>query len=333
LIKPPRAEVTMKRVLLQLAVNVDVIVAVVLAVVILLLDFTGVASGNVVRNATMATLAVVAIVLLRDRLRGDDQSVMVRVAMERTQERLDALTSEFQRDRETRVLQGHELSRLLEEARRDTDRWVFRGATGTYVRVVTLPDCIRLARPKRRRLRFQMEILDPADPELCAEFVGLHRRMAASAASSERGWTVEGTQRELLATILAACWHQQRYELLDIEVRLSKVYSLLRYELSSAYAIFTQRGPEFPAIVVASGTAGYECWESELHVSFQQARPLPLAEVKSLPLGDVPTPDEIRRVFAELGVELPPNTTDGDLEEIRALALEAPDPYADRSAA
>ncbi|MFI0355249.1 hypothetical protein [Actinomadura sp. 9N407] len=323
----------MKKVLVWAGANVDVMVAVVLAIVILSLDITGVASTKIVQSATMATLAVVAIVLLRERLRGDTQGQAVLDSVGETHRRLDTLTHEFQRRPEVRVVSGAEANRVLEEARRETGRWVFRGATGAYIRAVTLPECVRSARPHRRRLDFRLEILDPMDPSLCEEFVGLHRRMAASTDSPERSWTVRETRRELYATILAACWHQQRYELLDIDVRLSSSYSLLRYELSTSCIIFTQRGPDFPALVVSSGTPSYLCWESELHVSFQQAKRLRLADVKGLPLGEEPTPDEIRAVFQGLAIELPAEYTDTDLEGIRRLALESADPYAHQGSA
>jgi hypothetical protein len=323
----------MKKVLVWAGANVDVMVAVVLAIVILGLDVTGVASAKIVQSATMATLAVVAIVLLRERLRGDTQGQSVLESVGETHRRLDVLTAEFQRRPEVRVVSGSEANRVLEEARRETGRWVFRGATGAYIRAVTLPECVRTARPNRRRLDFRLEILDPMDPELCEEFVGLHRRMAVGTDSPERSWSVRETRRELFATILAACWHQQRYELLDIDVRLSSGYSLLRYELSSSCVIFTQRGPEFPAIVIAGGTPSYLCWESELHVSFQQARRLRLADVKALPLGEEPTPDEIRAVFQGLGLEMPAEYTDAELDKLQEMALKSSDPYAERDPA
>lgn len=307
----------MQRAWKMLTSYIDVAVAFVLAVVILGLDIAGLTSSKVVQSATMATLAVVSIVLLRDRARGDNQTLEV-------QRSVDAL----QRQIDVRVISGTECNRILTDARRDTDRWVFRGATGAYIRAVTLPECVSAARPRRRRLDFRLEILDPMNPDLCHQFVSLHQRLATGPDSPEQSWTVDQTRRELFATILAACWHQQRYEMLDIDVRLSSAYSLLRYEMSTSCLIFTQRGPEFPALVINSGTPTYLVWESELHVSFQQAKRLPLQSVKQLPLSDVPPPDEVRRVFQALGLELPADYTDDDLTDIRKLALESADPYA-----
>lgn len=307
----------MLRVWKMLTAYVDVAVAFVLAIVILTLDIGGIASAKVVQSATMATLAVVSIVLLRDRARGDTRGAEILKSMDALQKQMDV-----------RVISGTECNRVLTDARRDTDRWVFRGGTGAYIRAVTLPECVSAARPRRRRLEFRLEILDPMKPDLCHEYVRLHQRLAVSQDSPEQSWTVDETRRELFATILAACWHQQRYELLDIDVRLSSAYSLLRYEMSTSCLIFTQRGPEFPAMVINSGTPAYLSWESELHVSFQQAKRLPLQSVKSMQLGSVPAPEEIRAVFRTLGIELPPDYTDDILDDLRELALESSDPYA-----
>lgn len=307
----------MQRVWKMLTAYVDVAVAFVLAVIILGLDIAGIASTKVVQSATMATLAVVSIVLLRDRARSDTRGEEVQKSVEALQKQMDV-----------RVISGTECNRVLTDARRDTDRWIFRGGTGAYIRAVTLPECVSAARPRRRRLDFRLEILDPMQPDLCREYVRLHQRLAISQDSPEQSWTVEETRRELFATILAACWHQQRYELLDIDVRLSSAYSLLRYELSTSCLVFTQRGPEFPALVINSGTPTYLSWESELHVSFQQAKRLPLQAVKGMQLSAAPSAEEIREVFGTLGIELPAGYTDEDLDRIRVMALESPDPYA-----
>ncbi|MEU8119326.1 hypothetical protein AB0C21_11540 [Spirillospora sp. NPDC049024] len=307
----------MQRIWKMLTAYVDVAVAFALAVVILALDIAGIASTKLVQSATMATLAVVAIVLLRDRARSDTRGVEVQKSVEALQKQLDV-----------RVISGTECNRVLTEARRTTDRWVFRGGTGAYIRAVTLPECVATAQPLRRRLDFRLEILDPMNPDLCREYVRLHQRLATDPDSPEHTWTVEETRRELFATILAASWYQQRYELLDIDVRLASAYSLLRYELSTSCLIFTQRGPEFPALVINSGTPTYLSWETELHVSFQQARRLPLHALRRMQLGRVPSAEEIRGVFRTLGIELPPDYTDDTLDDLCRLALASPDPYA-----
>jgi hypothetical protein len=74
-----------------------------------------------------------------------------------------------------RVLHGDEVSQALEEARRKTDRWAFRGGTGTYLRAVTIPECVKLARSKKNTLHFQLGIIDPANEKLCATYAQFRR--------------------------------------------------------------------------------------------------------------------------------------------------------------
>ncbi|MBO2450826.1 hypothetical protein J4573_27260 [Actinomadura barringtoniae] len=294
---------------------VDVIVALLLAMAVVGLDVIGVASDKVVQNATVATLAVVAIVLLRDRQRSDE-------SVDETHRRLDRI----ERGALVREVSGAECTRALTEARRQTARWYFKGATGTYVRAVTLPECVASARPFRRPLRFHLEILDPRDEDLCDRYVRFHKALPAGD-GSEDSWSVKATRQELYATILAACWYGQRYEFLDIDVCLSTTYSLLRYEESDTCLIITQRGPNFPATIIERGSSTYDCLVSELYASRKQARVLALHKSKDTPLGEEPTPDEIRALFRVLDLALPDDYSEKDVKEVRALALSQTNPY------
>ncbi|MEO3782204.1 hypothetical protein ABGB12_02665 [Actinocorallia sp. B10E7] len=305
----------------------DVLVALTLAIVVSVLGILGDTSPEVMQNATMATLAVVTFVLLRDRLRGDGSAASVQRSVQEMALRLEQLSDGLQRRSDVRVVPGAECNRILAETRRNAIRWVFKGSTGAYVRAVTLPECVDRARRFRRPVTFRLEILDPMDESLCARFVGLHQRLATRPDSPERSWTVDGTRRELFATVLAACWYQQKYDLLDIDIRLSSSFSIFRYELSTDRLIITQRGPEFPAVIVDGGTPTFDCWESELQISLQQARRIPIQAVRDQRLGDPPDVEEIRSIFRALGMELPPGYGDEDVIDLRELALNSSDPY------
>ncbi|WP_194814016.1 hypothetical protein [Nocardia sp. XZ_19_385] len=299
----------------------DVLVALTLALVVVGLDVIGETSEKTLQNAMMATLAVVALVLLRDRVRTDS-------ARDETRDKLDALVAGLDSRQIVQVISGAECSRLLAQARLETRTWVFKGATATYVRAVTLPDCIRIARPNQRALAFQLEILDPTNESLCARYVDLHKSMS-DPSSPVHQWDADGTQRELFSTILAACWYQQQYARLAIEIRLSSSYTLARYELAADKLILTQRGPGFPATVVHRDTPTYDCLEKEVDVSWKQARQVPLQAVKQeLTLSPRPTPDEVKRVFATLALPLPATWNDAVLTELSDMALASPDPYA-----
>lgn len=317
----------MKRLLARSAANADVLIALALAVLVSGLDVAGIASASAVQNATVATLAVVAFVLLRDRMRSDARDKVVLDAVHQSGGKVGELAEALQRRSAVRVVVGQEFDRLLTEARQDTDRWIFKGSTGAYVRAVTLPECIQRARRNRSALMVRLEILDPTDGELCTRFVRLHQRLSVHPDSPEQAWTMDGTRRELFATILASCWHQQRYELLDINIGLSSMISTLRYEMSKNFFIVTQRGPAFPATLIESGSLSYECWNTELYTSIQQAKAVPMERAKSIELSNEPTAEEIRALFRGLDLELPREYDDAALAEIQKLALDRSDPY------
>jgi uncharacterized membrane protein YtjA (UPF0391 family) len=307
-----------RRLFIWILANADALIALVLAVVVSTLGFLGVASTALVAKATVVTLAVLAFVLLQDRRRHMT-----------TLEAITRLDHKVDRRNPVRVLSGRDISRVLAEARRDTDRWFFRGSTATYVRAVTLPECISHARSARRELHIRLEILDPTSNAACQHYVRLHQSFAEGPNSPEQSWTVPGTRVELYATILAACWHAQRYRPLSMQIGLSTVASTFRWELSSGYFILTQRGPRFPAMVIEKSDPYYAFWASELNASFQQARIVPVDIARDIDIADDPTVDEVRAVFATLGLDLRKDEfQDAIVQEIISKALHDSNPYA-----
>lgn len=47
---------------------------------------------------------------------------------------------------------------------------MFKGGTGTYLRAVTIRECVESARRAKRPIRMQVEIIDPANELLCHEY-------------------------------------------------------------------------------------------------------------------------------------------------------------------
>jgi hypothetical protein len=249
------------------------------------------------------------------------------VAMLRDRQRQDSTTVEVSRALSdlsmVRVLTWSEVTAVLAEARRTTDRWVFRGGTGTYVRARTLPDCVAHARRDRRALMVRLEIIDPMDQEACASYARFRRSLA----DDETDWTVERTQRESYATIVACCWHRQRYELLDVKIGLSRVMPTLRWDLSASGLLITQGDPRRPALYVERGKLLYDYLYTELRTSLEQARSLPLDRTRDIELGDPPTLEEVRRLLQALDMPLPSSFTDSDVADVINRALRAENRY------
>jgi hypothetical protein len=267
-----------------------------------------------------AVLGVFAVTILRDRSRSDKEDVHIsRLAevVQRTDRRIDGLSA-------SRLLVGKEIGETLAAARRDTAIWIFRGGTGTYTRAVTLPACIEAARPGRRVLQVRLEILDPSALSVCEEYARLYRRLALGPEDDAFRWTGDGTRRESYATVLAACWHKQRYAPLQIEVGLSSdAISTFRYDMSSKHLIITQRGPRFEAVLMTPEHPHYEYWRFELDLSFERSTRVPLGDVIArYSLADMRRPAAVRSLFRDLRIELPDEYTDDDVAEIVLKATE-----------
>jgi hypothetical protein len=290
--------------------TVDTLIALILAILVSILSLAGVVSGALVANATVATLAVLAFIMLHDRK-----------LQEGTRELVQRLTVKFDEQSPVRTLTGPDINRAIVEAHKNTDQWLFRGSTATYVRVVIFPHCIQRARRAGREFRARLEILDPTNAAACDNHNRLFQSIAVGSGDPKTRWTMKGTRIELYATILATCWYRQRYEPFAVEIGLSTTASTFRWEASSEYFIITQRWPQFPAMLIDRKDPFYTLFVSELNASFRQTRKVPLERAVSMHLSDEPTIEETRTLFSRLEIDLPSDFDDSDVSEIIIKAL------------
>jgi hypothetical protein len=329
------------------AKNVDGAIALVLAVVVGVLGVLpdAVISDDVksqlVSGATLVILALVATALLRDRVRQEPVEEAMHAAsgtlaqLPERLRRLDELETLVAGTRRAlqdmsvvRILGSqHEIAQAHAGARRGTDRWTFKGGTGTYIRAVTLPECVAAARREKRHLTIRLEIIDPTDEEVCESYAHYRRSLSDRPDGTGELWTTDRARKESFATVLAVFWHRQRYGLLDIGVGLSSVMTTFRWDLSTHAVIITVEDPN-RAMTARSGTFYYESCDTELRTSFEQARKVPIDRYKAVPLSDEPTIEEVRRLFDRIDLPLPKSFSDRDVVEITRKALRAKDPYA-----
>jgi hypothetical protein len=323
--------------------NLDAFIGLLLAVVVAVLGLTNTVSQDVVNSAILLILALLAQAMLRDRLRRETTEQQVRQVLVDTRDRLGELVpplvemtgpdGALHRARETidsvsmvRVLHGTEVGQALADARRHTDRWIFKGGTGTYTRAVTLPECLEHARRRNATLRFDIEIIDPTDEDVCERYARFRRSLEPDA-PGER-WTVDRTRRESFATVLAACWHLQYCGLLTIDVRLSAQMTTFRYDLSSSCVIITQENPHTPALRVDRTELYYNRYNIELQYSRDQSRRVPIEAAAQVRLDKEPSVEQVRRLFGALGLPLPRAFGDREVADIVSKAIQARNPYA-----
>lgn len=294
---------------------------------------------QLVSAATLVILALVATALLRDRARqAPVEEAITSGALSELPRRLARLEEIETLAHSTRLAldalhlvrvlaSSQEIAQSHAEARRDTTRWSFKGGTGTYMRAVTLPACVAAARKDKRHLTVRIEVIDPGDPEVCETYAHYRRSLSDAPDGTGETWTTDRARKESYATILAAFWHRQRYGLLDIEVGLSSTMTTFRWDLSSSRLIMTVEDPNM-AMTALAGTFYYENSDTELRLSFEQARRVPLEMYKRVPLGDEPTIEEVQELFDGIGVPLPKTYNGRDVVDIARKALRALDPYA-----
>ncbi|MFR9776403.1 hypothetical protein ACL02O_10140 [Micromonospora sp. MS34] len=323
--------------------NLDAFIGLLLAVTVAVLGLTNAVSQDVVNSAILLVLGLLAQAVLRDRLRRETADQQVRQVVRDTRDRLTDLVPQMReitgpdgalnRAREAidsvsmvRVLHGSEVGQALAEARRLTDRWNFKGGTGTYTRAVTLPECLEHARRRNATLHVAVEIIDPTDEEVCERYARFRRSLAPDG-PGER-WTVDRTRKESYATVLAACWHLQRSGLLTIDVRLSAQMTTFRYDLSSSCVIITQENPQTPALRIDRKELYYNRFNIELQYSREQSRRVPIEAAAQVKLDDEPSVEQARRLFTALGLPLPRSFGDREVADIVGRAVQARNPYA-----
>jgi hypothetical protein len=297
--------------------NADGVVAIGVAVVVGLMDILDKDfDDNIVTGSILLVLAALVYGSLTERRR---RLADIRGATADTSRAIEDLSM-------VRTLAGPEVALAHEQARRSTARWVFKGGTGTYLRAVTLPECVLEAQRQRRSLSMKIDIVNPADDRVCAAYARFRRTFGhRQEGGAFTEWTTERTRKESFATVVAAAWHRQRLDTLEIDVHLSSVAPTLRFDLSDSCLIITQDDPRRVSLYVARERPLYDYYVTELHQSREQAVKLDLRE--ATPLSDEPTVDEVRRLLDRLGLPLPASFTDRDVGDIIDKALRAEDPY------
>ncbi|WP_309238044.1 hypothetical protein [Streptomyces albidus (ex Kaewkla and Franco 2022)] len=297
--------------------NLDVVIAVGLGLTIGFLDVFGdVVSDDVSSGATLLVLGALAVGSLTERVRRRSDIREVSAETQRTLEDLAMVRS----------LSGNQVGEALKNARQVTSRWYFKGGTGTYLRAVTLPRSVEIATRQRTPLTVKIDIINPGNEQTCSDYARFRHTFARQRnVTAENAWTTSRTRKESYATVLAACWFQQRLDTLDISVHLSSGVPTLRFDLSDSCLVITQDDPNRVSLLVARDQPLYDYYVTELHQSREHAVRLELHGLP--PLSEEPTVDEVRTVFAHLNLELPSVFTDGDIGEIIDKALHAEDPY------
>jgi hypothetical protein len=317
--------------------HLDTIVVLFLAIIFSVLGFIHLASGEALANGILATLAVLAFSFVRERLRREvsERSLSANLVAIETglsgfpvqlrhigdvRRDVAAMRTELDGSAEMQMLTGSLIGGAFADARRGAGWWMFCGGTGTYLRAVTLPELAKESRRDNRIISLHIQIIDPRNDEVCESYA-LHRHSADVWPDNGSPWTRDLVQKAAYATILAACWYGRNYGLLKIRLGLATSWSNFRYDLTPSCLLITVRDKDFPAYRIKPEKLFYRYWDTDLKISFDQAHQVALDRVPAL--GPSPTCDEVRDLFAVLGLPLDTSYDDDAVSTIITKALYA----------
>lgn len=312
----------------------DTVIALVLAIVFGVLGAVGqVTTVGVLSGLILTTLAVLAVVILRDRISMSESRRIIANLPSRLR-RIDELSqgmAELQKLVEgnamVRALRGSDIQMAHTEARKKTEHWYFKGGTGTYLRAKTLPSCVEAARSSRRAIMFRIEIIDPTNERACERYESFRRSVSSEPDGTGDTWYQGRARLESFATVVAACWNRQQYQPLDIRLGLTDVVSTFRYDMSSEYLIVTTEDSDLPGLLVPRGKPLFDAYGVELHNSFEQARIVPLERTDRMPLSDDPTTDEVRKLLEALDLRPERPLDEKEAAIVVQKAFHAKNPY------
>ena len=296
-------------------------------------------SEQVIESGTLLVLALLATAILRDRWRQEPVETAIRESFTSTAalpgrlERLEGVVDEAGRALQdlsvVHVLNGaEEIAKAHAEGRRETDRWSFKGGTGTYFRAVTLPECVAAARKERARAA------DAARDHRPGQRARSARPTPTTAARCRRArrhrrdvWTPDRASKESYATILAACWYRQRFGLLDIDI--GPVVHDDHVPLGPLVGITDHHGRGPPS--GRSWLAGRHLLLRQLHTELRPASSRPSGCRSSWTSrsrsATSPRSRRCAELFETLGLPLPRSYTDRDIGDLTRKALRAKNPY------
>lgn len=197
---------------------------------------------------------------------------------------------------------GQMISTLLKDSMTRASEWRYQGATGTYLRAVTLPRLAERARATATNIPLYVLIIDPREETICREYA--EYRGGSRTAKSDP-WSLERVRMETLATITTCVVTRVHEPNLRTQVRLANFFSRFRYDLSSDYVIVTTEDPTAPCLRADNGSYYYEQYRSELIWNFERAIPLSsLPATMRVPRIDDMTLSDVRQILDSLGFSL-----------------------------
>lgn len=197
------------------------------------------------------------------------------------------------------VIGAHEISDILKKSMNETDIWWYMGASGRYLRAVTIDKLIKTRGGDGGGCHIMVLILDPTNDKLCEAYTQYRRSLSYTKIYSV---TTDEVKAEILATILKSIIAKIEYPQLKVDIGLRNAFSTFRYDLSSSHVIITKEDPQSPAMRCDSPGYYYKSYKGEIQFAWKQARVL--NENKVLFLKAPISITSCREIFQVVGLDL-----------------------------
>jgi hypothetical protein len=165
---------------------------------------------------------------------------------------------------------------LLREASVKSVRWTLKGGMGRYTRAETLAMLVRVARQSGVRRKIRLILIDPDDERACTGYA-IYRNGLFSASKKEP-LTAASVRDQILATILATAKVGVSESMIDVELVLLPIWSVMRIDLSDQYVLITSEDGREPGLRADNGTPFYNTYAKDLDLIARQGRSLPQLE-------------------------------------------------------
>lgn len=194
------------------------------------------------------------------------------------------------------------INKMLVDAVQQSDLWMFKGATGRFVRGTVIPQFLERSQADRLHRRISLTLMNPENDQVCAAYTEYRKSVAHE--SEKDTWSTIFSKAQVVATIYKAFYYRsQAMSLISTEIILIDGFSAFRVDLSSSVAIVTKEDPKAPAIGCKANTNFYRFYEADIVLQGSQGKRIPFVEVNTAP--DKVTLDDVRLLIDKCGLSAP----------------------------
>jgi hypothetical protein len=225
-------------------------------------------------------------------------------------------------DHDVVILDSEDIGGALKKAMKNTDKWYFNGASGSYTRAQTLPFIAKLAGKKNITIPINILLLNPLNIELCKKYANYRNSLEIE--SKFKGKTIKSVQTDILATIISCYAWKEEQPRLNFKIGLKDNFSILRTDLSHELAIITKEDPRDVALAYRKDSVFYNAMLEEMNHSIRQITSLDF-NVQFTKFEQI-NQDEIINLLDNLNINL--NFNIDDYDKLIKIIKERKNPYA-----